>query len=195
MYDQATNVVINVTNDSRLCTKRPQLIKTRTSPKIFYVAFRFEAAVEIVAATLHPLNDCTACGVDVCQTMELGIVEDSFVTDKVVGTPFNCAMLPGPRLLQYTSAQSRLNNSSSSNGGSRGGSSGGVSEREGNGLLFQPNPGSLEVFKVAAETCDECPGSLCLNVVDISLEYRSSLVISDVLYICSMATGITGPPF
>lgn len=191
--------MINVTNDPRLCSKRPQLVKTSTSSKYLYVAFRFEAAIELVAATLHPLHSCMACGVNVCQTMELGIVDDSFIQTKVVGSPFNCSMLPGPRLLQYTSVlSSSINRSSSSNGsgGGVGGGGGGGSEREdGTGLLFQPNLGSLEVFKVAAETCDDCPGSLCANVVDISLGYHSSLTISDAPFTCSMATGITGPPF
>jgi hypothetical protein len=184
-YDHLTNSVVNATG-GRLCSKRPQLVKTANSSKIYFVDYRFEAAVELAAETLHPLDSCVECGTNLCKTMELDVVDQSWVDSRSVGTNFDCSRLPGGRVV----ACSGVGNG---RGAAVGKEEGEQVEGEDAGMYFQPDIGSNTVHSIPANMCAACPGALCINVVNLTASYCATLVPTS-QFVCGMATGIETPP-
>lgn len=163
VYDGNTNVVINQTS-ARLCTKRPALIRSANSSRVYFIDFRYEAkAVEIAARTLHPLFTCMQCGVNVCESMGVSVVSDSFLAARVVGSRFACAMLPGPRVIRCPGSGE---------------------------MFFQPSPGSPAVYTVIPEVCAQCPGVPCANetVVPVDAAFCATLQPGLGLFTCDVLT-------
>jgi hypothetical protein len=141
--DVLENMVLNSTA-ARLCTKRPLLVKTATDDQLYWLDFDFDAHILLASSVLRKFRTCSQCGVDLCKSMGVTIVDDDFITSRTVAeTGFSCARYPGGRMV-------------------RGAIGGG--ERA---VFFQRKIGIEAVYRVEAEGsgCSaKCPGAVCLNV-------------------------------
>ena len=165
----ATVCVMTNSTASRLCTKRPQLVKTEANNSVYWLDFGWKATghAEIMSRTLHRLDSCEACGDNLRQRMGVVVVPDSFVAERTVSARvFSCAMLPTARVLRATRT-----------------AAGPMATM----FFFQPRASELLVHNIT--DCNACPGAPCITAINVSSTYAATLNVSAQTFSCSLASG------
>ena len=168
-------MVVNVTS-ARLCTKHGTLVKEAGDPSVYFLDYFYQTGGGIDAApVLHKLSSCHRCGdPDLCERMGVNLVKREFITGRSVGATFDCAMLPGPRVLKCSTCPAA----------SRQGLQGlGKSQL----LVFEPQPGEPTVYAISNAL--ECTGDLRSVVIDVDPGYWAGLSIAEAPFECGMASG------
>ena len=169
-------MVVNVTS-ARLCTKHATLLKAAGDPSVYFLDYFYKTGGGIAAApVLHKLGSCHRCGdPGLCERMGVNLVESEFITGRSMGAAFDCAMLPGPRVLKCSTCAAA----------SRQGQQGpGQPQQQ---LVFEPQPGESTVYEISSAL--ECAGDLRSVVIDVDPDYWAGLSIAEAPFECGMASG------